>query len=178
VITGRKKSLHPWKTVFTNALGDQRLNQYLHDNPSMESYPVSYTNDPAVIARNDRMISINSILEVDLLGQCNAEFLGGHQFSGTGGQLDFVRGAFNSRGGRSFLAFRSTAHNGEMSRVVPQLGGVVTTPRMDTEYLVTEHGITNLKGKSVRERALTIIELADPKFREELLGAAERMDLL
>ena len=152
----------------------------VHDNPSMESYPASYVLNPAVIAKNDNMISINSILEVDLLGQCNAEFLAGSQFSGTGGQLDFVRGAFDSRGGKSILAFYSTARKGEVSRVVPRFetGTVVTTPRMETHYLVTEYGAVNLKGKSTRERALDIISIAHPKFRDDLLREAENMYLL
>ncbi len=180
VVTGRKKTLHPRKHIFTNTLGPKRVYEFINDNPSIETYPVSYTNEPAVIAQNDNFISINSILEVDLLGQCNAEFLAGSQFSGTGGQLDFVRGAFNSRGGKSILAFYSTARNGEASRVVPRFetGTVVTTPRMDTHYLVTEHGVVNLKGKSTRERALDIISIAHPKFRDDLLREAENMYLI
>jgi itaconate CoA-transferase len=180
IVNGRRKTLHRWKHVWTNALGNQRLHDFIHDNPSMESYPVDYTNNPAVIAQNDRMISVNSILEVDLLGQCNAEYLSGHQFSGTGGQLDYVRGAFNSRGGKSFLAFYATADHGAASRIVPKLDHdpVVTTPRMDTEYLVTEFGMTNLKGKSLRERALALIDLADPRFRQDLLGEAKKMRLV
>ena len=180
VITGRRKTIHPRKNVFTNAWGTKKMYDFVNDNPSMESYPVSYTNDPAVIAQNDNFISINSIIEVDLLGQCNAEFLAGSQFSGTGGQLDFVRGAFNSQGGKSILAFYSTASSGEASRVVPRLGAgsVVTTPRMDTHYLVTEYGVVNLKGKSTRERALDIISIAHPKFRDNLLQQAENMYLV
>jgi itaconate CoA-transferase len=179
-ITGRRKTLHPRKHVFTNAMGDRRLYEFMHDNPSMESYPVSYTNDPAVIAKNDRMISINSTIEVDLLGQCNSEFLGGMEFSGTGGQLDYVRGAFNAREGKSIIAFYATTHHGEVSRVVPRLapGAVVTTPRMDTHYLATEYGVVNLKGKSTRQRALDIISLAHPRFRDDLLKEAENMRLL
>ena len=158
----------------------KRTYEFINDNPSIESYPVSYVNEPSVIAQNDNMISINSIIEVDLLGQCNAEFLGGSQFSGTGGQLDFVRGAFNSRGGKSILAFYSTAKDGKISRVVPrfQTGTVVTTPRMDTHYLVTEYGVVNLKGKSTRERALDIISIAHPQFRNSLLREAEDMHLI
>jgi len=180
VVTGQKKTLHPRKNVFTLARGTNRVYEFINDNPSMESYPVSYVNDPAVIAQNDNMISINSVLEVDLLGQCNAEFLAGSQFSGTGGQLDFVRGAFNSRVGKSILAFYSTAKNGGVSRVVPRFetGTVVTTPRMDTHYLVTEYGAVNLKGKSTRERALDIISIAHPKFRGELLKEAENMRII
>ena len=153
---------------------------FMNDNPAMESYPVSYTNHPSVIAKNDHMISVNSILQVDLLGQCNAEFLAGYQFSGTGGQLDFVRGAFDSKGGKSILAFHATAKNGEVSRIVSRFeeGTMVTTPRMDTHFLVTEYSVANLKGKSTRKRALEIIELAHPKFRGELLREAEKMYLL
>jgi itaconate CoA-transferase len=180
VITGQKKTLHPRKTVFTSAFGDKPMYDFMNDNPGIESYPVSYTNDPAVIAQNDNMFSINAILEVDLLGQCNSEFLEGTEFSGTGGQLDYVRGAFNSKGGRSILAFHSTANNHQISRIVPRLeiGAVVTTPRMDTHYLVTEYGAVNLKGKSTRERALDIISIAHPKFRDNLLKEAEKMHLL
>lgn len=179
VITGRKKNLHPYKHVFTNAIGDREMYEFIHDNPSMESYPVSYTNSPHAIAANDHMISINSTLEVDLLGQCNSEYLGGFEFSGTGGQLDFVRGAFNSKGGKSIIAFYSTAHNGEVSRVVPcfAAGTVTTTPRMDTHYLVTEHGMVNLMGKSTAERAMEIIKLAHPKFQDSLMAEARKMCL-
>ncbi len=180
VINGRKKNLHPRKHVFANALGDKELYDFLHDNPSMESYPVSYVNDPDIISLNENMISINSTIQVDLFGQCNSEFLGDKQFSGTGGQLDFVRGAYKSPGGKSFIAFYSTTHDGQVSRIVPKLhsGTVVTTPRMDTNYLVTEHGITDLKGKSLRERALSIIELAHPDFRDDLIKEAENMTLI
>ncbi|HDS44822.1 MAG TPA: acetyl-CoA hydrolase/transferase family protein [Methanomicrobia archaeon] len=180
VITGRKKTLHPRKTVFTIAHGTKKMYEFMNDNPSMESYPASYVLDPSVIAQNDNMISINSILEVDLLGQCNAEFLAGAQFSGTGGQLDFVRGAFQARGGKSILTFYSTAKNGTVSRIVPRFkpGTMVTTPRMDTHYLVTEYGVVDLKGKSTRERALEIINIAHPQFRDGLLREAEDMYLI
>lgn len=180
VATGRKKTLHPHKHIFTAALGSKDMYDFMNDNPSIESYPVSYTNEPSVIAKNENMISVNSILEVDLLGQCNAEYLDGSQFSGTGGQLDFVRGAFNAPGGKSILAFYSSAKNAEISRVVPRFasGTVITTPRMDTHFLVTEYGAVNLKGKSTRERALAIIGIAHPKFRTELLKEAENMYLL
>jgi len=180
VLNGTKKTLHPRKHVFTMAFGDKEMVEFIHDNPSMESYPVSYTNHPAVIARNDRMVSINTVLEVDLFGQANAEFMGGHQFSGTGGQLDFVRGAFDSKGGKSILAFDSTAREGKVSRIVPRFeeGTMITTPRNDTHFLVTEFGAANLKGKSTRERALAIIELAHPDFRDDLLRAAEEMYII
>jgi len=180
VVTGRRKNLHPMKNVFTVAEGTGEMYRFMHDNPSMESYPVSYTNNPDVIAMNDNMVSINSIIQVDLLGQCNAESLAGYEYSGTGGQLDYVRGAYNSRGGKSILAFYSTARKGQVSRVVPRLdsGAVITTPRMDVHYLVTEHGAVNLKGKSTRDRALDIISIAHPRFRDSLLREAENIYLL
>jgi itaconate CoA-transferase len=179
-ITGRRKNLNPRKHIFTNALGDRDMYAFMHDNPSMASYPVSYTNDPRVISQNDNMISINSTIEVDLLGQCNSEFLKGHEFSGAGGQLDYVRGAFHSQGGKSIIAFYSTTHQEEVSRVVPSFapGTVVTTPRMDTHFLATEYGVVNLKGRSTKERALDIISIAHPKFRDDLLKEAQNMDIL
>jgi itaconate CoA-transferase len=174
-VTGAKKTLHRGKHVFTVAAGGEEMTDLIHDNRAFESYPVSYTNHPAVIAQNDNMVSINSVIEVDLLGQANAEVLEGHQFSGSGGQLDFVRGAYDAKGGKSILAFHSTARKGSVSRIVPRLheGAMVTTPRNDTHFLVTEFGAANLKGKSTRERALAIIDLAHPTFRDELLRAAE-----
>jgi itaconate CoA-transferase len=180
VVTGERKTLHRRKHVFTVAQGDQEMLEFMNDNPAMVSYPCSYTNSPAVIAQNNRMISINSILQVDLLGQCNSEYMSGYQYSGTGGQLDFVRGAFDSPEGKSILAFYSTAVGGKISRVVDQLdsGAMVTTPRMDTHFLVTEFGVANLKGKSTRERALSIINIAHPRFRDELLRRSEEMYLL
>ena len=180
VITGSRKNLHPRKHVFMIAQGTKEMYEFINDNPSMESYPADHTEDPSVIAENDNMISINTIIEMDLTGQCNAEFLAGSQFSGAGGQLDFVRGAFNSRGGKSILAFYSSSRNEEISRILPRLGAgtVVTTPRADIHYLVTEYGVVNLKGKSTRERALDIISIAHPKFRDDLLREAENMYLL
>jgi itaconate CoA-transferase len=179
-VNGTRKTLNPYKNVFTAVQGDRRTYDFIHDNPSMESYPVSYVENPAVIAQHDLMMSISSILEVDLLGQCNAEHLGGSQFGGTGGQLDFVTGSYESRGGKSFLAFYATARGGKSSRIIPRLvtGTAVTTPRMAVQYLVTEFGCVNLKGKSTRERALDIISLADPAFRDGLLREAENMHLV
>ncbi|MBN1690900.1 MAG: 4-hydroxybutyrate--acetyl-CoA CoA transferase, partial [Dehalococcoidia bacterium] len=180
VVNGRKKNLHPRKHVFIVAQGDRRMYDFIHDNPSMELHPASYTENPDVIASNDNMISINTILELDLTGQCNAEHMAGSQFSGTGGQLDFVRGSYNSRGGKSIQAFTSTARKGTVSRIVPVLksGTAVSIPRMDVQYLVTEFGSVNLKGKSTRDRAMGIIGLAHPDFRDKLLKAAEDMYLL
>ncbi|MEX0786234.1 MAG: acetyl-CoA hydrolase/transferase C-terminal domain-containing protein, partial [Dehalococcoidia bacterium] len=139
VANGVKKTLHPQKAVFTFAAGAERTYRFLDDNPYCESHPVSYTNNPDVIARNNQLISVNAAIEVDLTGQCCAESFGHVQFSGTGGQADFVRGAFNSPGGKSFLAFYSTAKSGEVSRIVPTLtpGAAVTTPRQDVHYLVS-----------------------------------------
>ena len=177
---GSRKTEKPGKHISTLVVGDAEDLALVHDNPDFESHPVTYTNDPAVIARNDRMISINAALEIDLLGQVNAESLGGFQFSGAGGQLDFVRGAYESRDGKSILAFHSTARKGTVSRVVPMMreGTVVTTPRSDTHWVVTEYGAVNLKGKSVKQRALAIIELAHPNFREDLRRASVDLHLV
>jgi len=177
IATGRKKTLHPQKAVFTFAGGSKRTYDFLDDNPHCETHPVSYTNDPATIARNNELMSVNAAIEVDLTGQCCAESIGHVQFSGTGGQADFVRGAFNSPGGKSFIALYSTAKSGEVSRIVPTLapGAVVTTSRQDIHYLVTEHGVALLKGKSVAERAKAIIGLAHPKFRPWLTEEAGRL---
>jgi len=146
----------------------------------MESYSSSYVSRPAVIAQNDNMTAVNSVIEVDLLGQCNAEYLDDSTYSGTGGQLDFVRGAFDAKNGKSIHAFYATAKGGTISRIVPRFseGAVVTCPRTDTHYLVTEYGVANVKNLSTRERALAIINLAHPKFRDGLLKAAEDMYLL
>lgn len=180
VINGRKKTFHPGKHLFSVAYGTKEVFEFMNDNPSMESYCSDYIMDPGNIAKNRDMIAVNSILEVDLTGQCNAETLEGMQFSGTGGQLDFVRGAYSAPGGKAILAFYSTAKDGGVSRVVPRLetGAGVTTPRMDTQYLATEFGIVDLKGKSTRDRALAIISIAHPKFRDELLRQADDFRLL
>ncbi len=180
VVTGSKKTFHTRKHLFSVAFGPREMYSFMHDNPSMETYSSEYIMDPSNIARNSDMVSINSILEVDLTGQCNAETIEGFQFSGTGGQLDFVRGAYNSPGGISILAFYATAKNGTVSRVVPRLGmgAGITTPRMDCHYLTTEYGIVNLKGKSTRDRALAIIGLAHPKFRDELVKEADDLRLI
>ncbi|MCB2191565.1 MAG: 4-hydroxybutyrate--acetyl-CoA CoA transferase [Deltaproteobacteria bacterium] len=179
VVNGRRKSIHRHLHVYTVAQGGPDMLEFMHDNPAMASFPVSYVNDPRIIAKNDRMVSVNCLIQVDLTGQCNAEFLAGHQISGTGGQLDFVRGAYDSPGGMSILAFRSTAKGGKISRIVPRLetGAAVTTPRMDAHYLVTEHGVANLKGKSTKQRAQAIIGLAHPEHREELEREARKLRL-
>lgn len=178
-ITGRTKSLHPRKHLFSVAYGTDDTFAFMHDNPSLLSYPSDYIMDPAVIAQNDNMVAVNSIIQVDLTGQCNAEYLAGHMYSGTGGQLDFVRGAYAAKNGKSIMTFYSTAQNDRVSRVVPRLdmNAAVTTPRADVQYLCTEYGLVNLKNKSVGERAAAIISLAHPDFRDALTHEAEQLSL-
>lgn len=152
----------------------------MDDNPVLEMYPVSYTNDPRVIARNTKMVAVNATLEIDLTGQCASESLGCYQFSGTGGQVDFCRGAFASPGGKSFITLHSTAKNGSISKIVPVLtpGAIVTTPRTEVHYVVTEYGVAMLKGKSLRQRALELISIAHPDFRHELRQEAKKRHLI
>lgn len=178
VVTNRRKSIDRGKSVFTFAMGQKAMYDYLDGNPSVFSRPVDYVNDPRIIARNDDVVSINATLQIDLTGACNSEHMLGHQYSASGGQLDFVRGAYASKGGRSIIAARSTAAKGVVSRIVPRLDGPVTTPRIDTHFIVTEYGSANLKGLSSTERALRIIELAHPDFRDELTLAARKMHLI
>jgi succinyl-CoA:cyclohexane-1-carboxylate CoA transferase len=172
-----RKNLHPGKTVGTFALGTRRLYRFMNDNPMIEMHPVDYTNDPYNIAKNDRVVSINATMEVDLLGQCCSESLGTEHWSGTGGQVDFVRGANLSRGGKSFITTSSTAKDGTVSRIVPTLkpGAVVTTGKNDVDYVVTEFGVAKLRGQTARQRALNLIAVAHPDFRGELTEAARRM---
>lgn len=177
-ITNEKKTIHRLKTVFSLCWGTKKLYDFIDDNPSVESYPSSHTNDPSVIQQNDNVVSVNSIIEIDLLGQVNSEYVSGHQFSGVGGQRDFMSGAFRSKGGMSFLAFYSTAKNDQVSKIVPHITGPVTDSRMEPMYVVTEYGMTNLKGKTNSQRALALIELAAPQFREELLSQAKKMGLI
>jgi itaconate CoA-transferase len=178
VVTNRRKRLNPGKTVFTFAMGQKAMYDFLDDNPSVESHPVDYVNDPHVIARNDNVVSVNAALQIDLTGAVNAEHLLGHQYSATGGQLDFVRGAYASRGGKSIIACHSTAAKGKASRIVARLDGPVTTPRTDTHIVVTEFGWADLKGKSSTERARALIGLAHPEFRDGLTAAAREMHLI
>src|SRR5271156_4493477 len=178
VVTNRRKALDRGKTVFTFAMGQKSMYELLDDNPAVESRPVDYVNDPRIIAQNDGVISINSTIQIDLTGACNSEHMLGHQYSASGGQLDFVRGAFASKGGKSIIAARSTAAGGKVSRIVPRLDGPVTTPRIDTHYVVTEFGAVNVKGLSSTERALKLIELAHPEFRAGLREAAKAQHLI
>jgi itaconate CoA-transferase len=180
VANGSQKAFHPGKALYAFAAGSQRMYEFLDDNPYIEAHPVSYTNFPPNIARNDNVISVNSTIEVDLTGQCCSESIGTDQFSGTGGQHDYARGAFDSNGGKSMIAFYSTARSGEVSRVVSTLrtGAVVTTPRNEVHWIVSEYGAANLKGKSTRERAKAMISLAHPKFRDHLTADAKKLNYI
>ena len=178
VVTNRHKAIDRGKTVFTFAMGQKAMYDFLNDNPAVESAPVDYVNDPRIIARNDNVVSINATIQIDLTGACNSEHMLGHQYSASGGQLDFVRGAYASRGGKSIIAATSTAAKGKISRLVARLDGPVTTPRIDTQYIVTEFGAVNLKGLSSTERAHALITLAHPEFRDGLRTAAEEQHLI
>ena len=167
-VTNRYKNINKFKNVYTLALGDDAMYEFLNDNSSMELYPVNYVNNAEVIGRNDNVVSINSFLQVGLDGEVNAEVALGRQYSAPGGQLDFVRGAQRSRGGKSILTAYSTAAHGTVSRVVPQIEGPATDPRSEVEYIVTEYGVVNLRDMSTPERAEALIGIAHPKFREEL----------
>lgn len=174
VITNRCKTLHKGQCVVTFLMGSKRLYDYVNNNPSVAMYPVDYVNNPAVIAQNDNLISINSCIQVDLMGQVVSESIGPRQFSGVGGQVDFVRGANLSRGGKSIMAMPSSLVKKDgtrVSKIVPLIdaGAAVTTSRYDVNYIITEYGIAKLKGKTLRERALALIEIAHPDFREELM---------
>ncbi len=177
VANGRKKTLHPRKHVFTFAIGDDEVYQFINDNPSMESYASSYVNNIDIIAQHDNMMSVNTAIEVDLYGQVNGEFVNGHQYSGSGGQFDFVKGASFSRGGKSFIGLRSAAKNGTISCIVPRVQ-MATDTRMDVEHIATEYGCVNLRGRSTRERALALISIAHPNFRDELTKHAKSINLI
>src|SRR6185436_6599027 len=133
------------ENLFPGPTRQKAMYDFLNDNPAVASAPVNYVNDPRIIAQNDNVISINATIQIDLTGACNSEHMLGHQYSASGGQLDFVRGAYASKGGKSIIATRSTAAEGKISRIVPRLEGRVTTPRIDAHYIVTEFGSANLK---------------------------------
>ncbi len=176
VINCARKTLHPGKIIAGFVFGSKPLFNLIHENPLFEFHPTAYVNDPFVISRNDRMMAINSALQVDLTGQVCADSIGSTPYSGFGGQLDFMRGAGRSMGGKAIIALSSTAKGGTLSRIVPVLdpgAGVVTT-RADVHYVVTEHGIAYLRGKNLRQRAEALIAIADPKFRGELERFAAR----
>ena len=181
-ITGMNKNIDQGKMVFTFALGSHRLYEFLDQNPGVASYPVDYVNYPHMIAANDKVVSINNALEVDLFSQVAAESSGPRHISGTGGQVDFVEGAYMSKGGKSFIALSSTYTDKEgnlQSRISPTLspGTIVTTTRSTVMYIATEFGIACMKAKSTWERAEALIELAHPKFREDLIKEAEKMNI-
>ncbi len=174
-VTCRKKTLHPGKIIASFCMGSQRLYSFVDRNPIFEFHPSHYVNDPFIISQNNKMISINAALSVDLTGQVCSDSLGYLFYSGIGGQVDFVRGASRSRGGKSIIALPSTAENGKKSRIVPNLeegSGVVLT-RGDVHYVVTEYGVAYLHGKSIRERVMALISIAHPSFRGALLEAAK-----
>ena len=177
VITGKKKSIHPGKIIASFAMGTQKLYDLIHNNPMFEFHPADYTNNPFVISQNHKMVAINVALEIDLTGQVNADSIGSKFYSGIGGQADFIRGAALSKKGKPVIALPSTAKGGKISRIVPRLtegAGVVTT-RGDVHYVVTEYGIAYLHGKNIRERAMSLINIAHPDFRESLLAGAKEM---
>ena len=180
VITGRRKSFLPGKIVAAFMLGTERLYRFVNDNPMIEMRPVDFTNDPFTISRNDNMVAINSALQVDLTGQVCADSIGCRFYSGGGGQADFMRGAARSSGGKPIIALPSMALGDTVSRIVPMLdaGSGVTTSRNDVHYVVTEFGVANLYGKSVRERAEALISIAHPRFQGELRAAAQGRCLL
>ena len=159
-------------------MGQKSMYDFLDDNPAVESRPVDYVNDPRTISRNDNVISVNATIQIDLTGACNSEHMLGHQYSASGGQLDFVRGAYASRGGKSFIATLSTAAKGKVSRIVARLDGPNTTPRIDTHWIVTEFGAANMKGMSSTERARALIGLAHPEFRDDLMASAKELHLI
>ena len=176
VVTNRRKNFHPGRSVVSFLMGTRRLYDYVDDNPSVEMAPVDFVNDPVVIAQNDNLVSINSCIQVDLMGQVVSTTVGPKQISGVGGQVDFVRGANMSRGGRTIMAMPSTARGGSISKIVPQIdpGAAVTTSRYDVDYVVTERGIAQLWGKTLRERSRALIAVAHPDFRGALSTEYER----
>ena len=179
-VNNSKKQIHRGKTVTTFAFGSKRIYDYIDDNPAIEILPVNYVNDPAVICKNDNMISINAAVEVDLWGQVCAESIGTRHLSGTGGQVDFVRGACQSRGGKSFIAFTSTAKGGTISKIQPILtpGALCTTSKNDVDYIVTEYGIAQLRGLSLSKRVKNLISIAHPDFRDELTFEAKKRGMI
>lgn len=179
-VNNSRKQIHRGKTVTTFAYGSKRIYDFIDDNPAVEVLPVDYVNDPEVICRNDNMISINAALEVDFFGQVCAESVGTKHMSGSGGQVDYVRGACQSKGGKSFIAFTSTAKGGTISKIKPILtpGAICTTSKNDVDYIVTEYGIAHLRGRSLSDRTRQLIAIAHPDFRDELTFEAKKRGIL
>ena len=178
-VTNRRKNYLPGKMVATFALGSNKLYRFMERNPALEIHPVDFTNDPALAGLNDKMVAINATLQIDLLGQCGSESLAHLPYSGTGGQSDFVRAANRSRGGKAFIVLPSTAKDDSISRIVPVLapGTHVSTSKNDINYVVTEYGVAQLRGKSAKQRARELIGIAHPAFRAELTEQARRLNL-
>ena len=176
VITNKAKTLHRGQSVATFLMRTRRLYDYVNNNPAVAMYPVDYVNDPYVIGQNDNLVSINSCVQVDIMGQVVSTSAGLRQISGVGGQVDFVRGANLSKGGRAIMAMPSTTGKGKISKIVPFLdqGSAVTTTRNEVNYVITEYGIAKLKGKSLRQRAEALIRIAHPDFRDELTAEFRR----
>lgn len=179
-VTNRKKTYMPGKMIATFALGSKKLYQLMDRNPALEIHPVDFTNDPYLAAKNDKLMAINATLQIDLLGQCGSESLGSLPYSGTGGQVDFVRAANRSNGGKAFIVLPSTAKDDTISRIVPTLtpGTHVTTGKNDINYVVSEYGVAQLRGKSAKQRVQEMISIAHPDFRAELREAARQMHLI
>ena len=180
VVTGSRKSLNPGKAVYCFAAGSRKMYDFIDHNPLLAGFPVSYTNDPYIISQNEKQVSINNAIKVDLTGQVSSETVGYRQVSGTGGQLDFSLGAYMAQGGKALICLHSTyeSKDGKIeSRIVPKLeaGEVVTVPRSVTSSIVTEYGVANLKGKSTWERARSLIEISHPRFRDELKEEARKI---
>jgi acyl-CoA hydrolase len=180
VVTNARKTLHPGKIVGAFALGTQKLYKFLDHNQDVEMYRGRYTNDPYVIARNKKMISVNTALQVDIIGQVCSQSIGTRQFSGTGGQLDTHRGAQMSEGGRGIIALRSTAKNGSISTIVPTLapGAGVTVPSQDVDTIITEFGVAELRGRCVKDRMEALIKVAHPNFRDWIRDEAHRLGIV
>ena len=179
-VDNTRKPIHTGKTVAAFAFGSQRMYDFIDDNPMMEMLPVDYVNDPAVIAQHPNFISINAALEVDFYGQVCAESIGYRHISGTGGQSDYVRGAVQSKGGKSFIAFASTAKDDTISRIMPVLssGAQVSTSKNDVDHVVTEYGIAKLRGRTLSQRTKALIAIAHPKFRDMLTFEAKKENII
>jgi acyl-CoA hydrolase len=179
-VTNRRKNYLPGKMVATFALGSNKLYRFMDRNPALEIHPVDYTNDPVLAGMNDNLVAINATLQIDFMGQCGSESLGHAPYSGTGGQSDFVRAANRSRGGKAIIVLPSTAKDDTISRIVPSLsaGTHVTTSKNDINYVVTEYGVAQLRGKSIKQRTQALINIAHPKFRAELTSQAKKLKIL